>query len=59
MAVIAGYECNDSSPYRLVTGGSVTGAVPEPASWALMLTGFLGAGAVLRTARRRQVAFAA
>ena len=34
-------------------------AVPEPASWALMLTGFLGAGAVLRTARRRQAALAA
>jgi hypothetical protein len=34
------------------------GGVPEPASWALMLTGFLGAGAVLR-ANRRQLAVAA
>lgn len=33
-----------------VTGS--TGAVPEPATWALMLTGFLGAGAVLRGQRR-------
>lgn len=32
--------------------------VPEPASWALMLTGFLGAGAVLRGQRRRVYAAA-
>ena len=31
------------------------GGVPEPAAWALMLTGFLGAGAALR---RRQLAVA-
>lgn len=31
----------------------VDGGVPEPASWALMLTGFLGAGAALRGSRRR------
>ena len=30
--------------------------VPEPASWALMLTGFLGAGAALRSRRRTAVA---
>jgi hypothetical protein len=34
-------------------------AVPEPAAWALMLTGFLGAGAALRGARRRRAALAA
>jgi hypothetical protein len=33
-------------------------AVPEPTSWALMLTGFLGAGAALRSSRRRTVAAA-
>ena len=27
--------------------------VPEPASWAMMLTGFLGLGAMMRSARRR------
>jgi hypothetical protein len=32
----------------------ISGVVPEPASWALMLTGFFGMGAVLR--RHRQVA---
>ena len=30
------------------------GGVPEPASWALMILGFGGAGAVLRGQRRRQ-----
>jgi hypothetical protein len=32
----------------------LAGDIPEPAAWALMLTGFLGAGAMLR--RRRWVA---
>ena len=34
-----------------VTGGSVPGGVPEPATWAMMLVGFGGLGAVVR--RRR------
>jgi hypothetical protein len=34
------------------------GGVPEPASWALMLTGFLGAGAALRNRRRTAAATA-
>ena len=33
------------------------GGVPEPTSWALMLLGFSGLGAMLRV-RRRQLAFA-
>lgn len=37
---------------------SATGAVPEPAAWALMIVGFGGAGALLR-GKRRTVAFAA
>jgi hypothetical protein len=32
------------------------GGVPEPATWAMMLTGFLGAGAALRSRRRFAVA---
>ena len=37
----------------------VTGlAVPEPATWAMMLMGFGGLGAVLRSARRKQFASA-
>ena len=31
------------------------GAVPEPASWALMILGFGGVGAVMRSRRRSQV----
>jgi hypothetical protein len=34
-------------------------AVPEPASWALMIGGFFGLGATLRGARRRTAAAAA
>ncbi|HLZ73921.1 PEP-CTERM sorting domain-containing protein [Phenylobacterium sp.] len=32
---------------------TASGAVPEPAAWALMLTGFFGAGTALRASRRR------
>jgi hypothetical protein len=31
-----------------------TGAVPEPATWALMLVGFAGVGAAMRRTRKRQ-----
>jgi len=37
----------------ILTGPAAT---PEPAAWALMLTGFLGAGAGLRRTRRPEVA---
>ena len=33
-------------------------AVPEPASWAMMLVGFAAIGAAMRTERRSQAAFA-
>ena len=33
-------------------GFNPNGGVPEPTTWALMLTGFLGAGAALRSRRR-------
>jgi hypothetical protein len=33
-------------------GAIALGAVPEPASWAMMLLGFFGLGAMLRRARR-------
>ena len=44
-------------------GASVTGGVPEPSAWALMILGFFGAGALLRRRgpgqTRRQDALAA
>jgi len=33
-------------------------AIPEPATWAMMLAGFGGLGAAVRGARRKRVAFA-
>ena len=42
----------DNTAYQLL------GGVPEPAAWALMLTGFLGAGVALRGQRRRVYAAA-
>jgi hypothetical protein len=29
-------------------GAAATGGVPEPATWAMMLTGFVGVGVLLR-----------
>lgn len=35
---------------------AVSSAVPEPTSWALMMSGFFGAGAILRRTRRQVAA---
>ena len=49
----------DSTGFSLaVTGPEATGAIPEPATWAMMLLGFGGLGSVLRR-RRSRVVFAA
>ncbi len=37
-----------ASTLRIATNGSSLGAVPEPATWALMIGGFGAAGAMLR-----------
>lgn len=57
-AVATGFENIDFGSFALIIDGPGTatridrgGAVPEPASWALMLTGFGGMGALVR--RRR------
>jgi hypothetical protein len=43
--------------FRAHLGGEFQGVIPEPGTWALMIVGFGGAGAVLR--QRRRQAFAA
>ncbi len=46
--------------FRATGGGNfAAGSVPEPASWALMILGFGGVGALLRDKRRRQAALLA
>jgi hypothetical protein len=48
-----------NAPKELLTGGiTLLSAVPEPASWAVMLVGVAGLGAMTRT-RRRALATAA
>jgi len=47
---------NDFALDDMHLGGT---AVPEPASWALMILGFGGAGALLRRNRRRMIALTA
>lgn len=47
-------EGTDGHPGTLVVERQATGAVPEPATWALMISGFGLAGATLR--RRRALA---
>lgn len=39
-----------------VVNGDATGAIPEPATWAMMIGGFFGAGAVLRQRRKGMLA---
>lgn len=41
-----GWNCGGTTPTRYVTDVGVTTAVPEPATWAMMIVGFLGVGFV-------------
>ena len=53
------YECDNCYVARyVVSGAAVSGAVPEPASWALMLGGFGAIGGAMRARRRTRVRFA-
>jgi len=52
-----GFETTPGATVTATVAGAPAGAVPEPASWALMLTGFGLAGSAMRM-RRRSVLFA-
>jgi hypothetical protein len=54
-----GYSVAGGDTYGTDRLGAFTlpgGAVPEPAGWAMMIVGFLGAGGVLRTRRKAALA---
>ena len=44
-------------PYRLTISDEPIGAVPEPASWAMMLLGFAAVGGAMRRRRRVRVSY--
>ena len=55
---VINFDQNGGNPsgLRVEFGGATIGAIPEPGTWALMIIGFGGAGAMLRSNRRRTVA---
>lgn len=44
---------NGTSGFRAETSAALTAAVPEPATWALMLLGFAAVGGLMRSSRRK------
>jgi len=57
LGTVDGFEWNNNTgDYRVTINTAPGGSVPEPATWALMIAGFGGAGAALR---RRRTAVAA
>lgn len=54
--VLSGTSGGNGSYSGVITFMPTTAAVPEPASWALLILGFGGAGAALRQARRNRTA---
>jgi hypothetical protein len=55
----AGGEGHFAQLDNIIAGDAVTGGVPEPAAWALMLAGFAGVGGLLRRRRAEMFASAA
>lgn len=53
-AIVQVYNPQGKAPYDVHWDNFTGGAVPEPTTWAMMLMGFGGAGAVLRNSRRRR-----
>jgi len=53
------YECDNCNAIRfIVSGDAVSAAVPEAASWAMMLVGFGAVGGAMRARRKVAVSFA-
>ena len=44
---------------NLILGGQISSAVPEPATWAMMIIGFGAVGSMVRASRRRNAVAAA
>jgi hypothetical protein len=62
IVVGSSYECQGSSSCFVPSGGETqlftsgfAEAIPEPAAWAMLILGFFGLGALLRTARGRSL----
>jgi hypothetical protein len=52
----SGYSLAGTNSIFFATVQTVTTAVPEPATWSMMLVGFGGLGAAMRTRRKQSVA---
>ena len=50
IVIMSTVALSDASQVRL--GGITTALIPQPATWAMMITGFGGVGVLLRTRRR-------
>lgn len=56
MNIGVNYIRSMSQPRGNYVLGSVAGVVPEPATWAMLILGFLGIGSAMRRSRRTRVA---
>ena len=56
---LAYYTTGSSSIWETTSFGDLPSAVPEPATWAMMIIGFGAVGSMVRTSRRRNAFSAA
>ena len=54
-AILQGYNDPNTAPYAIHWDNlSATGAVPEPATWMMLILGFLAVGGTMRMQKRRE-----